>query len=56
VPRAATEFEHAFARRDQEAHEFAIVLVIRHIEFAPAFYLVKICIDAIEQFPLSPII
>jgi hypothetical protein len=53
VPAAAAEFEHPLALRHQKPHELAVVVVIGDVEFAPAFDLIEIGFDLIEQFPFS---
>ena len=53
VAGAAAELEHPLARRNQEAHELDIVLVIGSVELAPAFLLVERGLDLGHQLPLS---
>src|SRR5581483_7829131 len=55
IPGAAAELEHPLARRDQEAHELEIVLVIGGVEFAPALLIVERAIDLGHQLPLPRI-
>ncbi len=54
ISAAAAQFQHPLARRNQEPHELAVVLVIGCVELAPAIQFIAVGLEMVEQVTLSP--
>ena len=52
IAAAASQFQHALARRNQEAHELEVVLVIGGVEFAPTCEFVAIGFEMVDEVAL----